>query len=67
MGRGYGLLLSITSSWGQREWPLVYLFSLLIIILLLPLVLYYSSVCPSPPLSQALGGCCAAGVNWQMV
>lgn len=67
MGRAYGLLLGITSSWGLREWPLVYLFSLLIIILLLPLYLYYSSVCPDPPLSQALGGCCATGANWQMV
>lgn len=67
MGRVYGLLLSIAPSWGLREWSLVYLFTLLIIILLLPPCLYYSSVCAGPSLTQALGGCCTAGANWQMV
>lgn len=46
MGHAYGLLLSITSSCGLREKLVVYRFSLLIIVwLLLPLYLYYSSVC----------------------
>lgn len=63
MGSAYSLLLSVASSWGLR---VVYLFTPLII-WLLTLCLYYSSVCPSPPLSEALGGCRTADANWQMV
>lgn len=63
--------MQLIAQYNIQLWPervvVVYLFSLLIIILLLPLCVYYSSVCPGPPLSQALGGCCAAGANWQMV
>lgn len=64
MGRGYGPSLSVRSSQGLGEWPVVRPCPL-IISLLSPLCPYNLLVgCSSPP---SLGGCCDAGANWQTV